>query len=157
MPGINVIVPAQWKDKVMCSDRNRFEDGAAELPLVANLAVPDGTPVNIASNSHVAEITTSLAVSGVTLGNCVNGATAGAEVGNVIIIRVGDKLYGRLTDAVPSSWKGQVVGLLKGATNLGYKFVVSGFITGTNVFTISSIKDAVVGDTNAIIEVIKSS
>jgi hypothetical protein len=156
MPGINVIVPPQWKNKIVGSDRNAFEAGAVELPLVANLAIPDGTPVNIATNGQVAEASATLAPNGLSLGDCVNGAVAGAEVGNVIEMSVGDRFYGRLTEAIPATWYGTVVGFVKGAGNAGYTLATSGFITGTNIFKIHSIKDAVVGDTNAIVEIVKS-
>lgn len=158
MPGINVIVPAQWKNKIMCSDRDAFEQGAAELPLKANLAIPDGTPVNIAATGVVIEmVATSAVPNGLALGDCVGGATDGAELGVVMEMRVGDKFYGILTEAVPMNWHTQVVGLLKGSGTEGYKFVISGFAVGSNLFTISGLKDAKVGDTNALIEVKKTS
>lgn len=156
MPGTNVIIPTPWKNKLRLSDPIRAQKGTATFPIKANIQLPDGTPINIATTGVIAEVSSSLAPNGLTLGDVVGGATDGAQTADVMPIYVTDRFYGVLAEAVPSAWYDAVVGLVKGSGAAGYTLATSGFITGTNIFRIIDLKGAAVGDTNALVEIEKS-
>jgi len=155
MPGTTVVAVTPYKFKFKAL-RFPVERGTVTVGNKANLAIPDGAPLNISTAGVIVEAATSAAPNAMSLGNCVGGATDGLTTSDVVPLIVGDRIRGTLTDVIPSTWYGQVVGMLKGSGSEGWKFIISGFATGSNIFKIVDILGHAVGDANQEVEVEKT-
>jgi hypothetical protein len=140
--------------KLRISDRNRVEAGTIQVGVAANADIAEGAPLTISTAGVVTETIAAGAVDSISYGPIVGNAVAGGVQVDVQTIDIGDLLQGHLLEAIPATWYGTVVGIIKGTD--GFKFAIVGFLTGTNIFAIHSLKDGVVGDVGALVEVVKT-